>query len=148
MEIVTTNPTNLNIYYCEDCYGIVATTDLTSLLKTSIDKCPFCSQDNFIMLPKEDYQPDFNLDLFPFPQNIFLEKFFQYADNTIELLTAFSEIGALSVLPEQLAQIPQLNNLHILINPDLLITVNIEISEDDFIRISAKTPANISSLLG
>ncbi len=141
MEIATT-ATILNIYYCENCKSIVATTDLSRAIHGESLDCPFCFTDSLVLLPKEDYQQNFDLNLFPYPQNIILKRFFDYADNTLQLLTQFSSLGVLSLLGPQISVIPQLIHYHILIQHNLMISVKLEIDEESVLNIVGKEPAN------
>ncbi len=146
MEI-TTNPTNLNIYYCENCHGIVATTGSLTDPKTSNFMCPFCFENSLVFLPTEDYKENFNRELFPYPQNIILEKFFTHSHNTLELLSIFREVGALKLLGFQLQQLSKLKGIDILIRPDLIITVTLDIEDNFTVSTTSKNPADIESLL-
>ncbi len=134
---ITNNPTNLEIYYCEECQGIVASTDLNKVTDDDPSVCPFCSQDSLVKLPKEDYQENFNPDLFPTPQNIILEKFFQTADNTFELLNTFAQTDSMILLQEQFFNLSSFLNVHLLVNPEIELLLKIEIDEDNAIAIKS-----------
>ena len=124
--VITSAPTDLNVYYCENCHGIVATTDLSLLSLTSLYHCPFCQEESLVMLSKEDYEINFDLTLFPSPQDEILANFFQHANNTIELLSVFEHISSFKHFGLQLGNFQSLNYVHIFIDPDLKITIQVE----------------------
>ncbi len=126
MVETTTNPTSLEIYYCENCHGIIASTDIERLEFESELHCPFCDEDSLILLPKEDYQDNFDRELFPSPQDILLETFFRYADDSDQLLAVFSQVGLLSLLPDKMAIMPPLQDIHILISPSIIIKIELD----------------------
>ncbi len=110
-------------------------------------RCPFCSEETLVLLPKEDYQENFNRELFPYPQNIILEKFFNHSHNTLELLSMFREVGALKLLDFQLQTLFTLKGIHILIEPDLITTVKLDIEDNYFVTTTSNNTADIESLL-
>lgn len=144
MVEITTTPTNLNIYYCENCHGIIATTNLEAIPETLNFKCLFCFEDSLVRLPIEDYQTNFNRELFPYPQNILLENFFIHADNTLNLLTSFAKTGAILLLGEVLTEIESYNGLHILFSPDIKITIKLDVNPN----YSTSIFSNASNLIG
>ncbi len=140
-------PTNLDVYYCENCQGIVATTDFSRISKTSDHQCPFCLEDSLVLLAKEDYENQFNPDLFPYPQNIILWNFFNYSENTVELLGRFSNLGVLSFLPRQLQIMTEIPVTHLFMKPDLMVSAELETSENFVIRLESKVPVDITKIL-
>ena len=140
-------PTTLEIYFCENCNGIIASTDLTQLNFPSDFHCPFCSEDSLVLLPKSDYQANFNLELFPHPQNILLQTFFQNTDDTSQLLGIFSQVGILSLLPDKMGIMSPLEHTHILISPMLIIEVQLDRGDGYYATLTSKEINDISALI-
>ncbi|MGK7956047.1 MAG: hypothetical protein AB4063_12480 [Crocosphaera sp.] len=134
---ITNSPTNLDIYYCENCHGIVASTDLEQLNPQLITACPFCSEDALVLLPKEDYQQNFNPNLFPSPQNIILKNFFDTADNALNLLNRFAVTDPMSLLREQFAELASFKDVHLLVSSQIELTLRVDIDGLENIEIRA-----------
>ena len=134
---ITNNPTSLEIYYCENCGGIVSTTDLSQAIDNLPNGCPFCNLQTLTWLKKEDYQENFNRNLFPSPQNLILEKFFETADNTMALLNTFAQTDSMILLREQFANLDSFQSVDLLVNPDIELLLKIEIDEHNAIAIKS-----------
>ncbi len=134
---ITNNPTSLEIYYCENCGGIIASTDLDKLLENPPNGCPFCNEESLTWLQKNDYQNNFNRNLFPSPQNLILEKFFETADNTMALLNTFAQTDSMILLREQFANLDSFQSVDLLVNPDIELLLKIEIDEHNAIAIKS-----------
>lgn len=140
------NPTDLEIFYCEHCHGIIASSDLSAVPETDNSNCPFCNEPSLVKLAKEDYKNNFSIDLFPYPQNILLWNFFEFSDSTLSLLNRFSRLSVLSALRGQLDGVSEIPKTHILVPPELLITVFLEVSSDYEIRLKSKNRADMTAL--
>lgn len=143
---LTSNPTTLEIYFCEQCKGIIASDAIADITDIANHKCPFCDQDSLILLPKTDYEGNFNPDNFPYPQNILLWNFFNNSDNAINLLSRFSRFGVLRLLPPQLQVLGELTKTHVFIPPDLNLSLELETGENEIIVIKSKTATPITVL--
>lgn len=140
-------PTTLEAYYCENCHGLIATTDLAKVINSPDLICPFCNEDSLVLLPKEDYQDNFNPDAFPFEQGVILKTFFENADNLQQLLTVFSVLPLLELLPYQIQVMPELEDSHILFSPELVITVQLNGINDYRVTITSDQIHDISPLV-
>ncbi len=147
MSNPTPTPTTLEIYYCENCHGIIASTDLSKLDLESEYTCPFCNEDSLVLLPKEIYQVSFNPDVFPFNQGILLQTFFSYADNLVALLGVFSSVGIFSLLPKQIEVMPPLENAHIFFTPELIATVQLDGADEHRTTITSDQIHDITPLI-
>lgn len=147
MVNTTPTPTTLDAYYCENCHGIIASTDLWQIIDSDHYRCPFCDQESLVLLPKEDYQNNFNPESFPYAQAVILKTFFENADNLAELLAVFSRLPLLGLLPLQLEIMPELEDSHILFSPELVITVHLNGIDDYRVTITSDQIHDFSPLL-
>ncbi len=137
---IASDPTNLDIYYCENCHGIIATTDIDMINALSSIHCPFCLEDSLVKLATEDFADNFNSELFPHPQDIILEKFFQYANNNFELLGAFQVLRIFEALNLHLSVFEGLEYIHISISAELECKIQTQDVDGLFIEIKQTIP--------
>ena len=140
-------PTNLQIYYDSIAKGIVATTDFTAITDLAKSQASFWNEDNLILLSTDDYKDNFDINSYPFPQNIILFKFFRYSQNTVELLLNFSDFGILSLLGKQIEILEEIPTTHIIVKSDLKTIVELITSTGEIIFLRSKTPVAITSII-
>ncbi len=132
---INSDPTTLEVYYCQSCLGIIATTDISKINKSFPHNCPFCLNSSLHRLEKEVYGNNFDFSTFPSPQSVILEKFFKYADNTLALLTAFQNVPAFETFSLQLENFSDFTYTYISIKFNYEITIKLEGTDNVSVEI-------------
>lgn len=115
----TPTPTTLNVYYCENCHYIQANNYESESESFSDNVCPSCGEQSLVLLDKEAYGNNFNMELFPYPQNLILKNFFENANDNVQLFSVFGQEHPIKFLVDNLAGVEDIYQFSIKIQNDL-----------------------------
>ena len=138
--LIETTPTTLKAYYCHHCHGIIATTELSLINPEKATHCPICEQETLLLVTNKGYGGLSETLLFPPSQQLLLDTFFKYSDNTSKLLNAFKVLTAVEIFTFQLDSLQAFKYVHIYISPELEITFEAKDLSDFSIEIIATEP--------
>ena len=140
---MSTTPTTLEAYYCEDCSYVEITTEPIDLAPGVDVNCPHCEDGSLVLLDKEQYKVNFNPDLFPYPQNLLLKTFFENVDDRVQLFTLFAKEQPLLACSEQIQDLTIVLSFKFVLYPDLIAICSVTDSEE----IKQVSTSSISPLI-